>query len=140
MSERNVELHRKLAAVFTARDVEGFISYFDPRVEFHSEFATLGGLYHGHAGMRRLLQDFEEAWGDEMRIQPRTYFDLGERTLLFLDVRARGSRSGAEVTMLSAHLITWRDGLVTAFRGYDERSNALSDLGVSEDALDPIEA
>jgi hypothetical protein len=140
VSEHNVELHRGVAAAFTARDVEAFIAYFDPRVEFCSEFAPLGGLYHGHVGMRRLLEDFEDAWGDEMHIHPRTYFDLGERTLLFLDVRARGNRSGVEVTLLSAHLITWRNGLVIRFRGYTERSEALSDLGVSEDALDPIEA
>jgi ketosteroid isomerase-like protein len=139
MSEQNVELHRSVAAAYTARDVEAFIACFDPGVEFHTEFAALGGRYHGRDGVRAFLRDFEEAWGAEMRIEPETYFDLGDTTLLFLVARARGSRSGAEVAMPTSHAIRWRDGLVISFRGYANRDDALRDLGVSEDALVPIE-
>jgi hypothetical protein len=41
--------------------------------------------------------------------------------------------------MPTTHVIRWRDGLVISFRGYASRTDALSDLGVSEDALVPIE-
>jgi ketosteroid isomerase-like protein len=139
MSEQNVELHRRAAAAFTSGDVEAFIACFDPSVEFHTEFAEMGGLYYGHDGLRRFLRDFEDAWGGEMRIEPEAYFDLGETTLLFLVARARGSRSGAAVVMSTAHAIRWRDGLVISFRGYAGRDGALADLGVSQDALDAID-
>jgi ketosteroid isomerase-like protein len=138
MSEQNVEHHRRLAAAFTARDVERFIAYFDPSVEFRTEFAALGGVYHGHDGMRKFLADFEDAWGREMRIEPEAYFDLGERTALFLVAYARGGHSGAQVAMATTHVITWRDGLVVSFRGYAQRKDALGELGVSEDTLVPI--
>jgi hypothetical protein len=32
----------------------------------------------------------------------------------------------------------WRDGLIVYFKGYTHREDALTDLGVSEDALEPI--
>lgn len=139
MSERNVELHRRAAAAFTAGDAEAFIACFDRDVEFHTEFAEMGGLYHGHDGLRRFLRDFEDAWGGEMRIEPETYFDLGETTLLFLVARARGSHSGAEVVMSTAHAIRWRDGLAISFRGYAGRDGVLADLDVSRDVLDAID-
>jgi ketosteroid isomerase-like protein len=139
MSEQNVELHRRVAAAFTAGDVEAFIACFDPSVEFHTEFADVGGLYHGQDGLRRFLRDFEDAWGGKMRIEPEAYFDLGDTTLLFLTARARGTRSGAEVVMSTAHAIRWRDGLVISFRGYAGREGALADLSLSQDALDAID-
>jgi ketosteroid isomerase-like protein len=139
MSEQNVEHHRRLAAAFTARDVERFIAYFDPSVEFRTEFAALGGVYHGQDGMRKFLADFQDAWGREMRIEPKAYFDLGERTALFLVAYARGSRSGAQVAMPTTHVITWRDGLAIYFRGYPGRDGALADLGVCADALQAID-
>lgn len=74
-----------------------------------------------------------------MRIEPEAYFDLGETTLLFLVARARGSSSGAEVVMATAHVLTWRDGLAISFRGYAGREGALADLGVSRDALQAID-
>jgi ketosteroid isomerase-like protein len=139
VSEANVELHRRAAAAYTARDVEAFIACFDPSVEFRTEFAALGGWYRGHGGIRKFLRDFEDAWGADMRIEPEAYFDLGERTLLFLTAYGRGSGSGAEVVMSTSHVIRWRDGLAISFRGYSNRTDALSELGVSEDMLVPID-
>lgn len=107
------------------------------RSEHRVPHGVCGGsrLLPGHDGLREWLQDFEDVWGGEIRIEPEVYFDLGEHTLLFLVVRGRGRHSGLEVVMASAHVARWRDGLLTYFRGYADREDALSDLGVSEDAL-----
>jgi ketosteroid isomerase-like protein len=139
MSEQNVELHRRAAAAFTAGDLEALIACFHPNIELHTEFAEMGGLYHGHDGLRRWWRDFDDAWGGGMRIEPEAYFDLGATTLLFLVARARGSSSGAEVVMATAHAITWCDGLAIYFRGYPGRDGALADLGVCADALQAID-
>jgi hypothetical protein len=40
--------------------------------------------------------------------------------------------------MPAAHLCRWRDGLIVYFKGYAHREDALSDLGVAEDAVEPI--
>jgi hypothetical protein len=38
-----------------------------------------------------------------------------------------------------AHVIRWCDGLAVYAKSYTQREEALNDLGVSEDALAPIE-
>ena len=140
MSERNVELTRRFVAAFNARDIETLIAYFDPSIEFHSAFAALsGGVYHRHDGMRRWHRDLQEAWGDEIRAEPEAYFDLGEQTLVFYVLSARGEQSGVEVAMLNASVTKWCDGLIVSWKVYARREDALSDLGVSEDELERID-
>ena len=139
MSERNVELHRRVIDAYNARDVEAFIAWCHPEIEIHSAFAAVGGaIYHGHDGMREFFRDFEEVWGDQVHIEPEVYFDLGESTLFFYVLHGRGRRSGAPVEMPAAHVCRWRDGLMVYFKGYAHREDALRDLGVSEDAIEPI--
>ena len=136
MSEQNIELHRRAIEVVNARDVEAAIAGADPRVEFVSTIA--GAIYRGHDGLRNLFRDIEDGFGDELRLEPEAYFDLGEQTLAFYVARGRGRQSGVEVTMPQAHVARWRDGLIVYLKAYAHREDALNDLGVSEDALEPI--
>ena len=139
MSKRNVELTRRFVAAYNARDIEAFIAYFDPSIEYHSAFTAVGGaVYYGHDGLRRWHRDLQEAWGDEIRVVPEAYFDLGEQTLVFYVLSGRGRHSGVEVAMPNAAVARWRDGLVVHFKSYAHREDALKDLGVSEDALERI--
>ena len=81
MSERNVELHRGALEALNARDIEAYITYCDPSIEFHPLLAAVGGtVYYGLDGVRMYFRDLEEAWGDEFHIEPEAYFDLGEHT------------------------------------------------------------
>jgi ketosteroid isomerase-like protein len=140
MSERNVELLRRFIEAYNARDLESFISLCDPQIEVHSVFAAVAGtVYRGHDGMRRMFGDLEDAWGDERRIEPEAYFDLGEPTLTFYVLHGRGKQSGAEVALAAAGVSRWRDGLLVYWKTYLQREGALKDLGVSEDALKPID-
>ena len=140
MSERNVELTRRVNEAFNARDIEAMIALCDPSIEFHSTFAAVGGaIYHGHDGMRRYQRDMVDAWGDEVRADPEAYFDLGEHTLGFLVFHGHGRHSGAEVAMPIALVTGWRDELLVYMKGYADRGDAMSDLGVSEDELEPID-
>jgi ketosteroid isomerase-like protein len=139
MSEQNVELARRYAEAFNARDIDAMIAFFDPDIEYHSTFAAVGGaVYHGHAELHSFQSDLQDAWGDEIRMEPEAYFDLGDQTLAFYVTHGRGKHSGAEVTMLGAAVVRWRDGLMVYFKGYAQREDALRDLGVSEAELEPI--
>jgi ketosteroid isomerase-like protein len=140
MSQENVKLHRRLVEAFNKHDVEAFIACLDPNVEYHSVMTVPGGaVYHGHDGVRRYFGDFKDAWGDEFRVEPEAFFDLGERTLLFYLLHGRGQHSGAEVAMPGAQVCRWRDGLIVYGKLYVRREDALSDLGVSEDELERID-
>jgi ketosteroid isomerase-like protein len=139
MSEGNVEGLRRVIEAYNARDVDAFIAYCDPSGEFHAAFAVVGGgVYHGHDGMREFFRDIEDAWGKENSLEPEAYFDLGEHTLAFYLLRARGRHSGAEVATPIAHVMRWREGLIVYGKSYVQKEDALSDLGVSEDELEPI--
>jgi ketosteroid isomerase-like protein len=139
VSEQNVELARRATEAYNAHDLEALIALYDPQIELHSTFAAVGGaVYHGHDGVRKYFRDLEEAWEGETHIEPEAFFDLGEYTLAFNVLRGRGRQSGAEVAMPVALVARWRDGLMVYFKGYAHREDALSDLGVSKEALEPI--
>jgi ketosteroid isomerase-like protein len=139
VSEESVQIARAFTEAFNRRDIEALVSHCDPQIEFHSTFAAVGGaVYHGHDGMRRFIRDLDEAWGGEIRSEPEAYFDLGEHTLTFTVLHGRGRESGAEVVLPIAVVSRLRDGLFVYYRAYVHREDALRDLGVTEDALEPI--
>jgi ketosteroid isomerase-like protein len=139
VSEQNVELQRRFVEAFNARDIEAMVGLCDPHIEFHSAFAAVGGAsYRGHAEMRRWHRDLEETWGREIRLEPEAYFDLGDQILGFYSYHGRGHKSGAEVAMPAANITRWRDDRMIYTKVYMERDQALRDLGVSEEELEPI--
>jgi hypothetical protein len=87
----------------------------------------------------RGIETSRTGWGDELRVEPEAYFDVGEHTITFHVLHGRGRQSRADVAMPAAHLCRWRDGLIVYFKGYAERDDALRDLGVSEDELERID-
>ena len=138
MSRRNVELTQRLVEAFNARDVEIVAVLCDQRIELDSALSGLSGIYRGHDGLRRYFQDLEDAWGHEVRREPVAYFDLGECTLMLYAAHARGRQSGVELAQPAAVSLKWRDGLCVYIKNYAHKEDALSDLGVSEDALEPF--
>ncbi len=115
------------------------VALCDPSIEVHSVFAAVSGaVYHGHDGVRRWLRDLEESWGGEYRVEPEAFFDLGERTLMFGVQHGRGGQSGVEVAMPATGAAAWRDGLCISHKAYVHREDALKELGVSTDSLEPI--
>ena len=139
MSEGNIELHRRANEAFNSRDVEAYIAYCNPEIELHSAVTVPGGgVYHGHDWVRRWHRDIQDGFGDEVRVEPEAYFDFGEQTLSFHVLHGRGQQSGADVETPAAHLCRWRDGLMVYFKGYVHRQEAFKELGVSEDAAEPI--
>jgi ketosteroid isomerase-like protein len=140
MSEKNIELGRRLLEAFNARDGEALIALFDPQAEVHSRLAGLGEVtsYRAHDGVRSWQTDLDEAWS-EIRIEPEAHFDLGEQILTFYVLRGRGRQSGVETSMWFASVARWRHGLCVSLKIHRDREEALAELGVSEDDLEPIE-
>jgi ketosteroid isomerase-like protein len=138
MPEDKVALLRDAMAAFNAHDVDAFLRFHDENVEFQSVFAGVGGIYHGHAGLREWFDDLLEVWGEGFHQEPEAFFDLGERALLYTSLHARGSQSGAEATLPIAAVFELRNGLIVSWKGFTHREDALRELGVSERELDPI--
>jgi ketosteroid isomerase-like protein len=138
VSERNVELHRRLLEAFNNRDAESMVACSDPDIEYHPLLSGIAtSVYRGHEGIRTWLAQVDDVW-EVLRAEAEAYFDLGERTLLFYVLAGRGQHSGAEVAVAGAQVWRWRDGLGVYGKQYARREEALMDLGVPEDALEPI--
>jgi ketosteroid isomerase-like protein len=138
VTEKNVELHRRGLEAVKAWDTDAFIGLCDPQIELRSSMTTPGGaVYHGHDGVRRYVAELEDVWG-QLEVVPEALFDLGDHTLAFIVARGRGRQSGAEVAREGAHVAKWRNGRCVYFRIHLNRDDALEELGVSEDALEPI--
>jgi hypothetical protein len=132
-----VDFVRHFVAAFNERDVETMIALCDPRIECHSAI-EIEGVYHGHDGLLRWHRDLQDVFGREIRIEPQAYFDLGVRTLAYYTLQGRGRGSGVEVALPTAAVARFRDGLLIYLKGYARREEALSELGVTEDELEPI--
>jgi ketosteroid isomerase-like protein len=138
-SERNIQSLRNALRAYNARDIDAFIAYCDPSVEAESAFAEVGGgVYRGHDGLRSWHRDLQSAWGGEIRLEDESFYDLGERTLSFHVMHGRGEHSGVEVAMPIAVVVDWRDGLMVHWKAYAHREDALRELGLSKDELEPI--
>ena len=139
MAPTDMEPVRRWTEAFNARDIEALITYCDPDIEFHSAFAAVGGaIYRGHDGMRQWHRDLEDIWGKEIRLEIDAYFDVGEHVLTIYEMHGQGQHSGVEVAMSPAAVSRWREGLMVYTKVYTHREDALRDLGVSENELEPI--
>lgn len=139
MQQENLEVVRAFTEAFNASDIEGVIACCDPKVEFQSTFAAVGGgVYRGHDGVRSWHRDLQETWGEEIRSELETLFDVGENMLVFTVLHGRGQQSGVEVELPAAMVVRLRDGLLVSLRGYSHREDALDDLNVTVDGLEPI--
>jgi ketosteroid isomerase-like protein len=139
MASRNVDLTRRAIEAYNERDIKSFRGYCDPSVVIRSVFAAVGGgVSRGHPGVRELWRDLEEAWGEEIRAEPETFVDLGDRTLVHHALRGRGHQGGADVALPGALVFRWRDGLIVNIKSDLQRGDVLSELGVSEGELEPI--
>ena len=118
MSQENVEVVRVFTKAFNAGDIDAVVACCDPKVEFQSTFAAVGGgVYHGHDGVRKWYRDLEEIWGAEIRSDLETLFDVGQNMLVFTVLGGRGQQSGVEVELPAAMVVRLRDGLLVNFRG-----------------------
>jgi ketosteroid isomerase-like protein len=140
VSVDNVESLRRAIAAYNVRDIEALIGYCHEGIEFHSAFGAVGGAdYDGHDGLRAWNRDVEDAWGEEVRVELETLYDLDEHVLAFYVLRGRGRQSGVPVAMPVALVTRWRDDLIVYMRGHADRDDALRELGVSSEQLEPIE-
>ena len=130
---------RGIYEAINTRNADAVVALCDPNIEVQSVFAAVGGaIYHGHDGARRWQGDLEETWGGEFRVEAEAYFDLGESTVVFAVLHGRGGQSGVGVAMPATGVARWRNGLCVFHKAYVRREDALRDLGVSEDELEPI--
>jgi ketosteroid isomerase-like protein len=136
MSAENVEIVRGLYASMAAGEGENAFDVYDVEIEWDVSGAPwlleLGfdPVYRGHAGVRRGLRGWLEAW-DTIDYEAMELVDAGDDVIAFVHLSARGRTSGVEVTYLHPQVWTVRDGKITRMRVFADREQALQAVGRS---------
>jgi ketosteroid isomerase-like protein len=133
MSRENVELTRRAYEAFNRRDLEAFIAFVDPEVEFTTRYLEMEGAasYRGHDGVRdwwrTLLGIFPDFSLEVLEVR-----DLGDKVIAPLRIRGHGLESGVPFEEMLWQVGEWHEGKVTWWRNCGSEAEALEAAGLSE--------
>ena len=135
MPEENVEALKRGSAAWNRGDLEGLLEVLDPEIVWRDAINVMFGrdaaTYRGHRGVRELLQDLFESFG-EIETDFWDFRNLGERVVALGQIRMRGRESGVETESPMAALTEWRDGKAIRVSTYLDHNEALEAAGVPE--------
>jgi ketosteroid isomerase-like protein len=131
MSQENVELAHRAYAALQRDDIDGFLTYLDPEVEWHALVLEMEGAAQGHEAVRQWWASLLAAFPD-WRLSLAEVRDLGD----FVLIHARGVGSGAE-SGLGVDEDLWqvaeiREGRVVWFTACRTEQEALEAVGLQE--------
>ena len=131
MSQENVDLVRGCYEALAADDIEGFLAYLDPEIEFTSLILEIEGTFHGHGGVR-------EWWTGLRSVFPDWYPSLvdvqtfGPWVVVHAQGSGSGGTSGVGVVGDFWQVGEVREGRLISYRGVRTEQEALEAAGVSE--------
>ena len=127
MPEDNVGTVRSSYAAFHQRDLEEFLSYHDPEVEFRSLVLEVEGVYRGHDGLRSWWENVVDVFPDWMP-QIEDARAAGDRVLIRVRVEGAGTGTGIDLERHAWNVVEVRDGRITSsafFRTEEEALEAM---------------
>ena len=112
-------------AAFNAGDDAATVANIDPEIEVYEPPQLPDKkVWHGQEGYLAALRNMREVFG-EISVEPEEFVELGDQVVVVARMVVRGVASGAEATLLMAHLWTVRG----------ERAVRLEIFGSREDAM-----
>ena len=133
MAEGNIALLRRAIDAFNRRDLDAFLAFQDPGIEFTPYERAVEGLgpYRGHDGIRAW-------WANSFETFPNLTAELddvrgqGNKTFAHGRLHGTGAESGAafERTLWLAH--EWRDRKLLWWYAFDNEADALKAVGLEE--------
>lgn len=132
MSQENQEIILAAIDAFNRRDGEGFDALLADNAEIVPVRAALEGtVYRGSDAAAQYCAAVEASWQnlawrvDEIRDGENWVLALGR-------IAGSGRGSGAVIDARGAWLARFRDGLITHFQTYPDRSQGLEAVGLAE--------
>ena len=127
MPEDNAETVRSSYDAFHRRDLEEFLSYHDPQVEFRSLVLEVEGVYHGHDGLRRWWENVVDVFPDWTPLIEDAR-EMADRVLLRVRVEGSGTGTGIDLERRAWNVVEVHDGRITSsafFRTEEEALEAM---------------
>jgi ketosteroid isomerase-like protein len=118
VAQGNLKLVERLYERWNARDLEGCVAMHHPEFEMVTSgtFPDLDRVYEGPQGFRRFWNDFYGIW-ERLVITTRELVEHDDQVMALWIFEGEG-RDGVEVRREGAHLVRFRDGLVTRIEVY----------------------
>jgi ketosteroid isomerase-like protein len=131
MSQENVEIVKAAYDAFNREDLDAVFKDVAPgfEVDLSRALGPWRGVY-GLDQIRRVVGEFRETW-ESARVEPHEFIEAGDLVVVPMTLHVRG-RGGIEAASRVAIVWTIRDGAIERFTMYQERQDALEDLGLSE--------
>jgi ketosteroid isomerase-like protein len=130
MSQENVEIVQRGLGVYFATGEPPW-ELFDEKVKVYDHDTPDQGVYRGHQGVRRWLEDWGAAWA-EWSIEPEKLIDAGDSVVVFIRMKAEGLGSGVAVERDDTQVHKLRDGKVVRLDYFNDRKQALKAVGLEE--------
>jgi ketosteroid isomerase-like protein len=137
----HVELAKRGAAAFNARDFEALLSLIADDMELHPAIggAFVGATtYRGKEGMRRYWEDIMEVIED-FRFEPLSYSAWRDYLIIPNRVAGHGKASGIDIDLEMTFIWRVKNGQLVWGATFFSLQDGLEAIGTSEDELDLIE-
>ena len=131
MSQENVEIVKAWYDAFNREDWDAMIK--DAAPGFEVDLSRAVGPWRGVFGLdqiRRVVGEFRETW-ESARLEAHEFIEAGDLVVVPLTQHVKG-RGGIEVVVRGTFVWTIRNGAIERVTMYQERQDALEDLGLSE--------
>ena len=131
MSQENVEIVKAWYDAFNREDWDAMLK--DAAPGFEVDLSRAVGPWRGVFGLdqaRRLWEEFAASW-ESFRVEPHEFIEVGDHVVVPGTGHMVG-RDGIEVVVRVTLVWTIRNGAIERVTMYQERQDALEDLGLSE--------
>ena len=131
MSQENLEIVKAAYDAYNREDWDAAFKDAAPGAEL--DFSRAIGPWRGVFGLdqiRRVTQEFRETW-ESARMEPHEFIEAGDLVVVPSTQHLKG-RGGIEVVVSATWVWTIRNGAIERVTMYQERQDALEDLGLSE--------
>ena len=126
-----MEIVKAAIDAYNREDWDAFFKDMAPGFEL--DFSRSIGPWRGVFGLdqiRRFVEEFREAW-ESARSEPHEFIEAGDLVVVPWAMHGRG-RDGIELVARATFVSTIRNGAIERVTLYQERQDALEDLGLSE--------
>ena len=132
MSRENVEAVRRNQDAWNRRDLRTWLASFrsDAEIDWSRSRGPLKGVYRGEGELEAFWDEFWSTF-DDVQVEMHGFTEAGSEVVVSNTAHLRG-RQGIEVIARSTFVFTVENGQITRFRMFQERTEALEAVGLSE--------
>jgi ketosteroid isomerase-like protein len=133
MSQENVDVVQRHVEAWNRRDLGAYLASFasDAEIDWSRSRGPHKGVYRGHGEIEAFWDVWWSTFEDVQMETTHGFVEAGSEVVYSQTTHIRG-RDGIEVSARSTFLFTVEGGLITRFRMFDERAEALEAAGLSE--------